>query len=129
MKRDNIEFLWAWLDAVRRRDIEALTAALDPDVVWQGIRDELSCHGPEELVEMFISGYEASRGIDSLELLGGEKHVVLGARGAELDEINGIEVGGAIYNVFTIEDGRITRIEDYLRRPDAMAAAGIASPD
>ncbi len=41
MKRHNIEFLWAWFDALRRRDAAAMTAALHPDVVWQGIRAEL----------------------------------------------------------------------------------------
>jgi hypothetical protein len=31
MKRHNIEFLWAWFDALRRRDTEAMAAALAPD--------------------------------------------------------------------------------------------------
>jgi hypothetical protein len=29
----------------RRRDLQALRAALDPAIVWQGLRDDLSCHG------------------------------------------------------------------------------------
>jgi len=123
MKRHNIEFLWAWFDALRRRDTETMAAALAPDVVWQGVHEGLVCNGPAELVETFVSGYDANQEIDSLELLGGKRHIVLGVRSPDLGEIDDIESGGEIYNVFTIEDEKIIRIEDYLRRDEALAAA------
>ena len=126
MKRHNIEFLWAWFDALRRRDTETMAAALAPDVVWQGVRAGLICNGPREVVETFVSGYDASREIDSLELLGGERHIVLGVRAPDLGEVGGVEIGSELYNVFTIEDDKITRIEDYLRRDEALAAAGLS---
>jgi ketosteroid isomerase-like protein len=123
--RHNIEFMWAWFDALRRRDTETMAAALAPDVVWQGVREGLICNGPAEVVETYVSGYDASQEIDSLELLGGERHIVLGVRAADLGEVGGVEIGSELYNVFTIEDDRITRIEDYLRRDEALAAAGL----
>lgn len=123
MKRHNIEFLWGWFDALRRRDAEAMTEALDPNVVWQGIRDDLVCQGPQEVVAAFVEGYDADQEIDSLELLGTDTHVVLGVRSRDLGDTDGIELCGEIYNVFTIEGGKITRIEDYLRRQEALAAA------
>ena len=36
-----------------------------------------------------------------------------------------IELGRELYSVFTIEEGKITRIEDYLRRDEALVAAGL----
>ena len=120
MKRHNIEFLWGWFDALRRRDIESMT----PDVVWQGIRPDLGCQGPHEVIEAFLAAYDENQDIDSLEVLGGDQHVVLGVRAPNL-VIAEIETDGEIYNVFTIEGDTITRIEDYLRRDDALAAAGI----
>ena len=126
MKRHEIEFLWAWFDALRRGDTDAMAAALDPDIVWQGIREDLVCNGPEDVVATFVSGYDAYQEIDSLELLGGEHRIVLGVRAADLGEINGVEIDGEIYNVFTLENQKITRIEDYLRRDDALAAAGVS---
>jgi len=125
MKRHDIEFLWALFDALRRGDTETMAAALHPDIVWQGIREGLVCNGPEEVVAGFVSGYDANQRIDSLELLGGERRVVLGVRAPALGEVDGVEIGPEIYNVFTIEDERITRIEDYLRREEALAAAGL----
>jgi ketosteroid isomerase-like protein len=126
MKRRNIEFLWAWLDALRRRDTETMAGALDPSVVWQGIREGLVCTGAAEVVAAFVSAYDANQEIDSLELLGGERHIILGVHAHDLGEIDGDDFGGEIYNLFTIEHEKITRIEDYLDRDEAVAAAGLA---
>jgi limonene-1,2-epoxide hydrolase len=124
MKRQNIEFLWGWFDALRRRDTESMAAALDPAIVWQGVRPDLVCHGPEEVVAAFVTAYDANQEIDSLELLGSDAHVVLGVRASDL-RVDDVDTAGEIYNVFTIEGGRIMRIEDYLERGRALAAAGI----
>jgi ribosomal protein S18 acetylase RimI-like enzyme len=127
MKRRHIEFLWGWFDALRRRDNEALVAALDPDIVWQGVRPELVCHGPEEVVAAFLTAYDANQEIDSLELVGGDKQIVLGARSPSL-AVDEVDTHGEMYNVFTIEASKITRIEDYLERDAALAAAGMHAP-
>jgi len=127
VKRHNIEFLWGWLDALRRRDTEAMTAALDPDIVWQGIRPDLVCHGPDAVVAAFVTAYDANQEIDSLELVGGDQQIVLGARSPDL-AVDEVETRGEIYNVFTTEDQTITRIEDHLERDTALAAAGVKPP-
>ena len=125
VKRQQIQSLWGWLDAVRRRDKDAMAAALDPDVFWQGVRPELTCRGAEEVMETYLSGVDALGEVESLELLGAERAAVLVARGSDLGEIGGVGLGSEICNVFTFEDGQIVRIEDYLRRDEALAAAGI----
>ena len=119
MKRHNIEFLWGWFDALRRGDTESMAAALAPDIVWQGVRPDLVCHGPEQVVAAFVTAYDTTQDIDSLELVGYDEHVVLGVRSRDLG-IGDVETAGEIYNVFTIEGDRITRIEDYLDRDEAM---------
>ena len=126
VKRQQIEFLWAWLDAVRRRDTEAMAAALDPKVFWQGVRPELTCHGAEEVMETYLSGVDALGDVESIELLGAEQAAVLVARGSDLGEIGGVALGSEICNVFRLENDRIVRVEDYLRRDEALAAAGIS---
>jgi ribosomal protein S18 acetylase RimI-like enzyme len=126
VKRHNIEFLWGWFEALRRRDTEAMAAALDPGVVWQGVRPNLVCHGPAEVIAAFLAAYDANQEIDSLELLGGDGHIVLGAHAREL-AIDHVETGGEIYDVFTIEGDKITRIDDYLKRAEALAAASITA--
>ena len=104
-----------------------MTASLAPTVVWQGIQAGLVCHGPDQVVEGFVSGYDATQEIDSIELLGSETHVVLGVHAPDLGEVEGIEIGTELYNVFTIEDDKITRIQDYLDREQALAAANLTT--
>jgi len=111
---------------LRRRDLQALATALDPDIVWQGLRQDPVCRGPEEVVDAFVAQRDKNYDIDSVELIGGNDHVVLGVCVPGLREIAGIDVGGEIYNVFTIADSKVTRTADYLKRDEALNAAGIA---
>jgi hypothetical protein len=123
MKRDNIEFLIGWLDALRRDDRDALRATLDPGIVWQGLKEEWVCHGTDEVVDVFTRQRDAAREVAALELIGAEHHAILHAVGAGVLEI---ELDDGIYNVFAISDGRVTRIDDFADRADAMAAVGLA---
>jgi hypothetical protein len=128
MKRRNLELIIAWLDALRRRDLNAMRSALDPAVRWQGLRDELSCDGPDEVVAGFVAERDEGYDIGALELIPTSAHVVLAIRRAELRAIDGIELDGQIYDVFTINNGTITRIEDHARREQALTAAGLPDP-
>jgi limonene-1,2-epoxide hydrolase len=125
VKRHNIELLIAWLDALRRRDLPALTERLDPQATWQGVRLDLVCHGREEIVQTFVGQRDEGYDVDALELIGAADHAILNARLSEPQEIAGVTAQGGMYNVFRIEQSTITRIEDYLDRDDALRAAGL----
>jgi ketosteroid isomerase-like protein len=112
--------------ALRRGDFNAAAALLDPDVAWQGLRKDLVCHGREEVLETFRSGLARRREIDGLEFTRAGDRVVMGARGSSITEVAGEPLGGQIFNVFTLRDGRIARIDDYRGRSEALAAAGLA---
>ena len=71
-------------------------------------------------------GLEQRREVDALRFTRGGEHVVLGARGPSMTEVGGEPLGGQIFNVFTLRDGRIMRIDDYRGRTEALAAAGVA---
>jgi len=43
-----------------------------------------------------------------------------------MTEVGGEPLGSQIFNVFTLRDGRIVRIDDYRDRSEALAAAGLA---
>jgi hypothetical protein len=88
------------------------------------LREEWVCHGREEVLDTFRWGLEQRREIDALEFTRAGEQVVLGARGPSIGPAE--EPLGQIFNVFTLRDGRILRIEDYRRRGEALTAAGIA---
>jgi ketosteroid isomerase-like protein len=113
--------------ALARADFEAAAELLDPDVTWQGVREDLVCHGREEVVDTFRWGLDERREIDALEFICGRDRVVVGVRGPTLAEVAGEPLEGQIFNVFTLRDGRIIRIDDYRRRSQALAAASIAA--
>ena len=126
MKRHDIEFLWGWLDALRRRDTDSMAAGLAPDVVWQGLRGEWACHGPDSVIDTFLGERDARQEIGSLELIGADDHVILHASGGDIVAIEDVALPDGIYNVFTLDAGTITRIDDYAVRHDALTAAGLS---
>jgi hypothetical protein len=126
VKRANIEFLVGWLDALRRHDLEALRALLDDAIVWQGLREEWACHGPDSVLDMFAGQLGAYGEIEAVELIGGERHAILHARGGELAEVGDVPLPDGVYNLFAIEDGKVTRIDDYADRSAALSAAGVS---
>jgi ketosteroid isomerase-like protein len=124
MKRTNIGLLMGWLDALRRDDRKTLLESLEPEVVWQGLKPDWVCRGPEAVVDVFSQHRDAGREVESLELIGAEGHAILHARGPGVREIE-IELEDGIYNVFAISDGSVTRIDDFADRAAAFTAAGL----
>ena len=115
-----------FLGALRRGDFDGASSLLAPDVTWQGLRDDFVCHGRDEVIDTFRGALDERREIDALEFIRGEDRIVMGARGPNMTEVAGEPLEGQIYNVFTLRDGRVTRIDDYRRRAEALTAAGIA---
>ena len=115
-----------FLGALGHGDLDGVRALLDPAVTWQGLREDWICHGPDEVMEWLEWGLERRRDIEGLELIRAGDQVVMGARGPRIDAVADEPLEGQIFNVFTLRDGRIVRIEDYRHRSEALEAAGVA---
>jgi ketosteroid isomerase-like protein len=111
--------------ALRRGDFEGAATLLDRDVTWQGLRADWVCRGRDEVLQTFRGGLERRREVDGLEFTPAADRVVFGARGSSITEVGGEPLEGQIFNVFTLRDRRIARIDDYRRRAEAFDAAGI----
>ncbi len=128
MTQANHEIVFDHLDARRSRDLTRLESQLDPDVVHQGVRPELVCNNREEvLVNVRRSFAREDFGVDRLELIDAGERVVVGLAGPRFDEVPWLK--GQLYMVFTLRDGRIVRMDDYLTRAEAIAAAGAGARD
>src|SRR5215218_339404 len=115
---ENIKPILAdWLDALRRHDFATVERRMDPDVFWQGVREDFVCTNREEAMEMLREQQREEHGVEALELIATEEKVVLGVRSTQLQEIGGVPLGGQIFQVFTLRhhDARIVRVDDYRR--------------
>jgi hypothetical protein len=121
---DNIKILLAdWLDALRRHDLDAMERRMAPDVFWQGIREDFVCADRSEAMKMIREQQREEHGVEALELVATEQKVMLGVRSTQLQEVGGVPLGGQIFQVFTLRDGIIVRVDEYERRGEALAAA------
>jgi hypothetical protein len=105
--QENLETVMIdFFGALRRGDFEAAAGMLDPEVSWQGLREEWVRHGREEVIDMFRWGLEQRREIDALEFTRGGEQVVLGARGPNIGPAEEPVCGHA---------GRCTRARESVR--------------
>jgi hypothetical protein len=124
---ENIKTILAdWLDALRRHDFATVERRLDPEVFWQGVRDDFICENRDEAMEMLREQQREEHGVEALELIATEDRVMLGIRSTQLQEIGSVPLGGQIFQVFTLgdHDGRIVRVDEYRWRSETLEAAG-----
>lgn len=120
-----------WIGAVRRRDADALERLLDPAVEQRWVDGEVYCANREQLLAWMGSRpIRAEYRIDAVEVVAGDpEHVVMSARGPDLERVGDEYVGGQVCELFTIRGGRIVAIRQYLGREEALRAAGIDPAD
>jgi ketosteroid isomerase-like protein len=124
--QENLETVMIdFFGALRRGGFDEAAALLDPDITWQGLREDWVCHGREEVIQTFRWGLDKRRDVDALEFTRAGDQIVRGARGLSITEVGGEPLEGQIFKVFTLRDGRIVRIVDYQHRGEAFAAVGV----
>jgi ketosteroid isomerase-like protein len=111
-----------WIDALRHNDLEAMKRHLHPDVVWHGVREGLLCPDREHVLENIRADGGKLPEVSAIELSSDGDQVLFGVRSADLTEVGGEPLHGEIYNVFTIREGLIVRMQDFKTREQALAA-------
>jgi catechol 2,3-dioxygenase-like lactoylglutathione lyase family enzyme len=106
--------LFGWVDALRRRDPDLIADRLAPDIVWQGLRRDLVCPNRTAVLHNIAAGGPVRERVTGIEVAAvDEQRVLLGVQLGETLE-------GEIFDVFTINDGVITRIDEFKTRDDAI---------
>ena len=109
-------------------DMESVAAQLHPDVVHQGVSEELVCRGREEVLERIRRSSGGDAGIDHLELVDAGDRVIVGLAGPRFREVPWLQ-GQQLFIVFTVRDGLIVRMDDHRTRAEAFIAAGAPIAD
>ncbi|HKP90205.1 MAG TPA: nuclear transport factor 2 family protein [Thermoleophilaceae bacterium] len=115
-------------DAVSRGEPEAAFAMLADDVTWDGAPGVEGCRTRAEVEETLRARSGLRMRVEELADAGNKVLVCVRVAAGEIggdgepDPYRGRE---QFFNVITLRDGRVTRIEDHLDRTAALRAAGI----
>ena len=123
----NIEIIWSdWLDAMRRGDMDTLAARLAPEVSHRGVRPDMICPDRESVLANARDRSQDLPDVGAIELVAAGDHVVLSVRAPSVGVplTDDAPPRGQASIVFTLRDGMITAMQDYLSRGEALAAAG-----
>jgi ketosteroid isomerase-like protein len=120
---EGAEFAARMYAAVNARDRGAIRALTASDIVV-GTTVE-AFRGPESLLEWLDDGDDAFDDftVDLLEVEEVDGHVVVSMRQRGRGKASGAEVDDRITHVWTVRDGRATRMQSFANRDDALRYA------
>jgi ketosteroid isomerase-like protein len=125
----NVELVRETYDAFwRRRDPEASTAHLSPDIEWVTPLEAEPRRGPDEVAEFFSDWLSTFKDHEiEYEFRDAGNRVVviihLSGKGRE----SGVEVEMSAGQVWTVRDGALVRMEMFRTPEEALEAAGLGS--
>lgn len=126
----NVELiLFGWVDAFHRRDPDRIAGHLAEDVVWQGLRRDLVCPNRDAVLHNIADGGQHREQLTGIEVTAlDDQHVLLAVQLPGVTEFLGEPLDGAIFDVFTINDRIITRVDEFPTRDAAVAFANGTPP-
>ena len=127
MSQENVEIVREALDAYSRGDYDRVGGFHDPHIVVITLEDGV-VYGNDAVLANYKRWNEAWEGAEStlLEVIGQGDRVFLTARFHARGRASGIEIDTRLYEVYTLRDGKVLRIDEYEHRAEALEAAGLA---
>jgi ketosteroid isomerase-like protein len=111
---------------VRRGNPAELLDLLAPDATWAGVEGATwePCRTRDEVAKTLLwrGAVHRFRGTEFVEV---GNQVVVGVTGRRLGRLGAPWWAWKLYQVVTVRDGQIARIQDYARREAAFAAVGL----
>ena len=126
MSQENEEIVREAWDAYSRRDYDRLAGIHDPHIVVITLEDG-AVYGNDAVLANYERWHEAWEGAETTveEVIGHGDRVLVTVRFQARGRASGIEVDTRLYEVFTLRDGKVLRIDEYERRAGALEAAGL----
>jgi len=106
--------------------MDALASRLAPEVSHHGVRPDMICPDRESVLANARHRSQELPDVGAIELVAAGDHVVLSVRAPSVGMplSDDAPMRGQASIVFTLRDGMITQMQDYLTRAEALAAAG-----
>jgi ketosteroid isomerase-like protein len=122
VSQQNVEIVHRFLSV----GVDEAMSDADPDIVWNPI-EELPTQG-HAAVRASLEHWKAEWDdyeVRPEELLDMGDHVVATVRLRGRGRGSGVEIEACFYDVYTLRDGKIVRMDQFTDRSDALAAVGL----
>jgi uncharacterized protein len=128
MSQDNSEIVRRVFEAYEREGVSKAIEMFDPEVVWHPA-DEAPQHGIEAAIACMRRWEEEWEGLSMVpeQFIDGGETVLVAVRFSGRGRASGVEVDDLFYEVFTVRNGRIVRMDEFTEREAALEAAGLRS--
>ncbi len=109
-----------------RGDLAPFAEMLDPDIEWVAWDGEVGCHSREEAMDVVRHALQQGAGnlIEMPQFVGSGDKFVMIPRLGELPPFFPPDAEG-LFQVVEMRKDKITRIQDFVRKEGALAAAGL----
>ena len=134
MSQENVEIVRGIYDAVNRRDVVTPFTVYAEDIVWDVSKSRRAVlysqpiyHGHEGVRQMWRDGLSAFREVDFEvgELLDAGDRVLAVIHERETGRASGVPVTASHLAVWTLADGKVTQMQVFDDRQQALEAAGL----
>ena len=127
MSQENVEIVREVYDAYSRGDYARVGGFHDPHIVVVTLEDGV-VYGNDAALANYERWNEAWEWTETTveEVIGHGNQVFLAARFQARGRGSGVEIDTRIYEVFTLRDGKIVRIDEFTEREKALEAAGLS---
>jgi ketosteroid isomerase-like protein len=127
---ENVALIREFTEAFNRRDVDHMISRLDPEVElheWPTAPGAGSYRGHEGVRRAFDSWFEvwAWMQIEIVDIVAVEDRVMVTLHQRAKGKGSEVEVEIGSFNVYTVREGKVVRIELYIEREPALAAAGL----
>jgi uncharacterized protein len=132
MSQENVEVVRRMYDAWNRRDFDEAVELLAPDIEWQmppNLPDAETWRGSDDVargLETFLESWSELR-VEVQELIDAGDRVVALVRYSGQAALTGLAVEGQVVDatVWTLRDGKATKVQMYAGTDEALAAVGL----
>jgi|SRR3954447_4618715 len=125
MSREDLEVVRRLFAALDDQDWEEALGVFDLEVEWSPM--EGTFHGPEGVVSSLAEWLEPwdEHHIEAEEFMEAGDHVLAVIHLTGRVAGSGMEINQRLFQIYTVRDGRIARMAEFVTRAEALRAAGI----
>jgi uncharacterized protein len=126
MSDENVELLRRFFAALGNDDLQTVLGLFDPDVEWSPT--EGTFRGIEGVAQSFAEWIEPWQGhrIEPEEFVDcGDDQVLVAVHLSARGKHSGMEIDQRFFQIYTVKEGKIRRMVEYVDRARALEAAGM----